>query len=100
MSDFQDVTKYAEYSNFHVADEASGYRLTVSGYSGNAGKKADYSTFPITDDVTGYRLTNTGYAGNEVHVDYSTKYAEYSNFHVADEASCYLLTVSDQSVVT
>ena len=38
MSDFQNVTKYADYSTFHVADETSGYRLTVGGYSGNAGK--------------------------------------------------------------
>ena len=37
MSDFLNVSKYADYSTFHVADEASGYRLSVGGYSGNAG---------------------------------------------------------------
>ena len=37
MSDFQNVTKYADYSTFHVTDETSGYRLTVGGYSGTAG---------------------------------------------------------------
>ena len=37
LSDFQNVTKYADYTSFHVADESSGYRLTIGGYSGNAG---------------------------------------------------------------
>ena len=38
MSDFSNVTKYADYTTFHVADEAAGYRLTIGGYSGTAGK--------------------------------------------------------------
>ena len=37
MSDFLNVSKNADYSTFHVADEASGYRLSVGGYTGNAG---------------------------------------------------------------
>ena len=40
IEDFGGVQKYAEYSAFHVAAEIDKYRLTVSGYSGDAGRKA------------------------------------------------------------
>ena len=38
VKDFGDIWKHAEYSEFSIGDEASGYVLTVSGYSGDAGK--------------------------------------------------------------
>ena len=37
LMDFANVTKYAKYRMFHVADENHGYRLFVTGYSGTAG---------------------------------------------------------------
>ena len=37
LSDFENVTKYALYSSFHVAEESRGYRLFVWNYSGTAG---------------------------------------------------------------
>ena len=37
LKDFSNTTKYATYKNFNVADEAQLYRLSVIGYSGNAG---------------------------------------------------------------
>ena len=38
MSDFEDESKFAKYKLFRVGDETSGYKLTVTGYSGDAGK--------------------------------------------------------------
>ena len=37
LTDWSDITKYALYNTFRVADEIHGYSLTVKGYSGNAG---------------------------------------------------------------
>ncbi|XP_071480387.1 microfibril-associated glycoprotein 4-like [Diadema antillarum] len=37
LADFDDETRFAMYDAFSVPDESSGYLLTVSGYSGNAG---------------------------------------------------------------
>lgn len=37
MEDFDGKHKYALYKNFHVYPESDGYRLSVSGYSGDAG---------------------------------------------------------------
>lgn len=58
LSDFQNVTKYADYTSFHVADESSGYRLTIGGYSGNAGDAMaaqngmKFSTFDRDNDAS------------------------------------------------
>ena len=38
LSDFDAITKYADYDTFYVGDELSGYRLLIGGYSGDAGK--------------------------------------------------------------
>lgn len=40
MEDIVGYYGYAQYSTFHVGDASSGYRLTVSGYSGTAGCKS------------------------------------------------------------
>ncbi|KAI0231798.1 Ryncolin-1 [Lamellibrachia satsuma] len=37
ISDFDNASRYAKYSNFGVADAAGYYRASVGGYSGNAG---------------------------------------------------------------
>ena len=37
LTDFNDITKFAEYTIFHVADEENGYKLFVYNYTGNAG---------------------------------------------------------------
>ena len=37
LMDYTGEWRYAEYSTFLVESEANKYRLTVSGYSGNAG---------------------------------------------------------------
>ena len=37
LTDWDNVTKYAMYDTFRIADEADGYRLTIRGYSGDAG---------------------------------------------------------------
>ena len=38
MHDFNNDTAYAEYQAFKVDNEASQYRVTFTGYKGNAGK--------------------------------------------------------------
>ena len=38
LSDFDGVTKHAEYSTFFVGNELLDYRLRIGGYSGDAGK--------------------------------------------------------------
>ena len=37
LTDFSNVTKFAEYRMFLVDDETYGYRLSVIGYAGTAG---------------------------------------------------------------
>ena len=37
MEDFGNTRKYAKYNKFHVGDSAALYKLTVGGYTGNAG---------------------------------------------------------------
>ena len=37
LKDLSNNNHYAEYSNFSVGNEAGNFRLTVGGYSGNAG---------------------------------------------------------------
>ena len=38
LSDFNCVTKHADHSTFYVGNELFDYRLTIGGYSGDAGK--------------------------------------------------------------
>ena len=37
LEDFEGNIKYAEYTDFGVADEADKYRLLIGGYKGTAG---------------------------------------------------------------
>ena len=59
LTDFANVTKYAKYRTFHIADESHGYRLFVTGYSGTAGDSfltqdgMKFSTFDRDNDVAG-----------------------------------------------
>ena len=43
LADFADSVRYARYTAFHVGDSDSKFRLTVSGYSGNAGDALSYN---------------------------------------------------------
>lgn len=38
MKDFDNQTSYVKYNSFNVGDEASKYRVTLHGYSGNVGE--------------------------------------------------------------
>ena len=40
LSDFEKGIRYAKYGLFHVSDVTDRYRLTVAGYSGDAGKSS------------------------------------------------------------
>ena len=57
MESFEAESTYAHFTNFHVGDEASGYTLNVSGYSGDAGECLSahngkkFSTFDKDQDV-------------------------------------------------
>ena len=37
LTGWDNITKIARYDQFRIADEADGYRLTISDFSGNAG---------------------------------------------------------------
>eukprot|EP00105_Crassostrea_gigas_P012210 XP_011428133.1 PREDICTED: microfibril-associated glycoprotein 4 [Crassostrea gigas] len=43
LEDFAGNKRFAKYSHFRFGNEADGYRLTLSGYTGNAGDSLDYS---------------------------------------------------------
>ena len=43
LEDWEGATASAAYSSFSVGDPASGFRLSVSGYTGTAGDSLDYS---------------------------------------------------------
>ncbi|XP_052074118.1 ryncolin-1-like [Mytilus californianus] len=56
LEDFSGNHAYAKYKNFLVGDASSKYKLTVSGYSGNAGDSLRYHngrTFSTKDDNRG-----------------------------------------------
>ena len=38
LTDWDGETRHAVYTTFKIANEADGYRLTIDGYSGDAGK--------------------------------------------------------------
>ena len=42
LTDWNDTMKYAEYNLFRVRGEADSYRLTIGGYSGDAGDSMAY----------------------------------------------------------
>ena len=55
MTTFDGKKLWAKYKVFNVADEASGYKLTVGGFSGNAGKSTQLTT---SKAQTGYRCVH------------------------------------------
>ena len=58
LADFDDNVRFAKYSTFNVGDSDTKYRLTVSGYSGNAGdslahnNKGQFSTKDEDNDAS------------------------------------------------
>ena len=42
LGDHEDNKRYAKYSTFQVADSSTNYRLTATGYSGDAGDSLSY----------------------------------------------------------
>lgn len=65
MTDIYDNTWYADYNEFRIDSKKNGYRLTISGYNGNASDALDYqnhmefSAIDIDRDIS-----NTHCAGN------------------------------------
>ena len=64
LKDRYHVTKHAKYETFKIADEDDGYRLTISGYSGDAfdSMKTDghmFSTKDMDNDNSGSDCANT-----------------------------------------
>ncbi|XP_072180137.1 ryncolin-2-like [Diadema setosum] len=60
LEDHAGETRYAVYTTFDVADESDKYRLTISGYYGDAGNSMDYhngmqfSTSDQDNDLAGW----------------------------------------------
>ena len=57
LTNWDNVTKYAMYDTFRIADEADGYRLTIGDYSGDA-------VDPMTTQHDG-QLFSTKYRDND-----------------------------------
>ncbi|VDI83121.1 Hypothetical predicted protein [Mytilus galloprovincialis] len=66
ISDFNGNQAYAKYSTFVVGDASTNYKLTVAGYSGNAGDSLYYSNGQAftTKDKDNDPWTNRHYNGN------------------------------------
>ena len=69
LTDWENVTKFAQYDTFRIADEADGYRLTIGGYSGDAGDS-------LTSYHNGFMFSthdrdNDGYADKECAETYT-----------------------------
>ncbi len=67
MSTFEGESAWARYSSFSVGDAASGYELTVSGYSGTAG---DSLTYHNTMKFTTYDKDQDGLNGGNCAVTF------------------------------
>ncbi|KAI8488185.1 Fibrinogen- domains (FReDs) [Branchiostoma belcheri] len=67
MMDWENQKRYAEYDTFRVAGESDGYRLTISGYSGNANDDMTYNNeqrfYTIDRDSSGSCSQNRAQAG-------------------------------------
>ncbi|KAI8520994.1 hypothetical protein Bbelb_007480 [Branchiostoma belcheri] len=64
MEDWEENSRFVEYSSFSVSSEASGYRLHISGYTGNVPDSFTYHTRRVSSEASGYRLQISGYSGN------------------------------------
>ena len=68
LTDWSNVTKYARYSTFRVADESHGYSLSIWGYSGTAGDAMDFhdgmqfSTYDRDNDKYAGSCANASFA--------------------------------------
>ena len=45
LTDWDNATKLANYTTFLISNESDNYRLTIEGYSGDAGKCYIYTVF-------------------------------------------------------
>ncbi|CAC5377677.1 Fibrinogen-like protein 1,Angiopoietin-related protein 2,Ficolin-1 [Mytilus coruscus] len=61
MTDYEGVTKYANYKSFIISNETSGYKLSVGNYSGDAG---DSFTTQNGQKFTTKDRDNDPYSGN------------------------------------
>ena len=67
LTDWSNVTKYAEYGTFRVAAESHKYRLSIWGYSGTAGDAMNYhdgmefSTYDEDNDKTSLNCADSAY---------------------------------------
>jgi Fibrinogen beta and gamma chains, C-terminal globular domain len=65
IHDIYDKTWSAEYTQFHIGSREEGYRLTISGYSGNASDALDYQNHMEFSSIDVDRdISNTHCAGN------------------------------------
>lgn len=62
MADFDYHTRFVKYSSFNVEDEASKYRVTLSGLSGNVGKIfLEFNEFSIICSNNQFRFHAEGF---------------------------------------
>ncbi|XP_052699741.1 microfibril-associated glycoprotein 4-like isoform X1 [Crassostrea angulata] len=69
LEDFAGNKRFAKYSHFRIGNEADGYRLTLSGYTGNAGDSLDtargqkFSTYDKDQDSSSANCAMSGKGG-------------------------------------
>ena len=65
MQDIYDNTWFADYNDFRIASRSNGYRLDISGYSGNASDALEYQNHMQFSAIDVDRdISNTHCAGN------------------------------------
>lgn len=94
MTDYNNVTKFAEYLSFHVSNEENRYRLMLGKYTGNAG---DSMITHYGQKFSTYDRDNDIYSGNCAQIYKGAWW--YSNCHDVNLNGLYLRGHNGQSAV-
>ena len=115
-SHFVSGLKYAEYNKFEISDETDGYKLTISGYSGDAGDSLShhngmkFSTYDRDNDVSQHDHCAAKRGGawwyrscyrSHLNGNFVSKYVQDSYYHMSWEdlaGHCGDITFSEMKI--